>query len=133
QGPGGSVGPQGPQGATGATGTTGATGAPGVTGPTGATGPNITGSSSFAANTGGGLLAVVIGGVPVPLPDNQILPADTTVNGANDEFTVNTAGRYRISYQLNVTASVGIGTRILINNTALVQSTVAPIATLNYS
>lgn len=124
------------QGATGPTGPTGATGpAGGPTGPAGPTGPtgvNVTATSSFAANTSGSVLAVVLAGVLVPLPDAQVLPADITVNGANTVFTVNTAGRYRLSYEVNTTASLASGTTLLINGTANTASTIAPLVSLSH-
>lgn len=124
------------QGATGPTGPTGATGpAGGPTGPAGPTGPtgvNVTATSSFAANTSGSVLAVVLAGVLVPLPDAQVLPADITVNGANTIFTVNTAGRYRLSYEVNTTASLASGTTLLINGTANTASTIAPLVSLSH-
>ncbi len=47
-------------------------------------------STGFAANTSGSVIAVVLGGTPVPLPDAQSLGANVTVNGANNTFTVAT-------------------------------------------
>ena len=104
----------------------------GATGPTGPTGVNVTATSSFAANTSGSVLAVVLAGVLVPLPDAQVLPADITVNGANTVFTVNTAGRYRLSYEVNTTASLASGTTLLINGTANTASTIAPLVSLSH-
>lgn len=131
-GPTGPTGPTGATGATGATGPTGPTGATGATGATGPTGVNVTATSSFAANTSGSVLAVVLAGVLVPLPDAQVLPADITVNGANTIFTVNTAGRYRLSYEVNTTASLASGTTLLINGTANTASTIAPLVSLSH-
>lgn len=116
-------------GATGATGITGATGATGATGPTG---PNITATSAFAANTSGTALTVLVGGTLVPLPDGQLLSPDITVNGANTVFTVTNAGRYQISYNVNTTASLASGTRLLINGAANTASTVAPAVSLSH-
>lgn len=102
------------------------------TGPTGATGPNVTATSAFAANTQGTPVTVVVGGTLVPLPDVQVLSPDITVNGANTVFTVNTAGRYQLSYNVNTTASLASGTRLLINGTPNVASTVAPAVSLSH-
>ena len=76
------------QGALEASQMQGATGPTGATGATGPTGVNVTATSSFAANTSGSVLAVVLAGVLVPLPDAQVLPADITVNAANTASTI---------------------------------------------
>ena len=107
-------------------------GAAGATGPTGPTGPNVTATSAFAANTSGTVLTVILAGTLVPLPNSQILPPDITVNGANTVFTVNTAGRYQLSYAINTTVALASGTRLLINGTPNVASTVAPAVSLSH-
>lgn len=71
-------------------------------------------------------------GTLVPLPDSQVLSPDITVNGANTVFTVNTAGRYQLSYILNTTAALASGTRLLINGAANQASTVAPLLSLSH-
>ena len=103
---------------------------PNINAPTGPTGPAL--SSAFAANTSGSLLPVVVLGVPVPLPDSQVLSPDITVNGANTVFTVNTSGRYRLSYTINTTLALASGTRLLINNTPNQASTLAPLLSLSH-
>lgn len=128
-GPTGTVGSTGATGATGATGSTGATGATGPTGPTGPTGalgPNPTVTAGFAANTSGATITVLGGGTAIPLPNAQLLSADITVNGANTIFTINTAGRYRLSYYVNTTAALLLGTRLVINGSANTVSTISP-------
>lgn len=125
----GATGATGPTGPTGATGVTGATGA---TGPTGPTGANATVTSAYAANTGGSILSVIESGVLVPLPNAQLLSPDVTVNAAGTVFTVNTAGRYRLSYAVNTTAALAGGTRLLINGTANTASTVASLLSLSH-
>lgn len=127
----GVVGVQGATGVTGATGATGVQGTQGPTGVTGSTGTNFTDDSSFAANTTGGVIAVLVGGVLVPLPNSQSLSSNVVINGANDTFTVSRAGRYRISYFVNTTAAVLMTTRVLINGTANTASTVAPVINLS--
>ncbi|HHV12405.1 MAG TPA: collagen-like protein [Clostridiales bacterium] len=142
----GSIGPAGPDGATGTTGATGATGVGGVTGPTGATGatgptgptgamgPNLTATAGFAANTSGTVITVLLGGTNIPLPNAQVFSADIVPNGANTVFTVNTFGRYRISYHINTNASLLMGSRLMINGAANTASTINPaLATSNYS
>ena len=89
-------------------------------------------SSAFAANTSGTALTVLVGGTLVPLPDGQLLSPDITVNGANTVFTVTNAGRYQISYNVNTTASLASGTRLLINGAANTASTVAPAVSLSH-
>ncbi len=133
-GPTGSAGAAGATGATGITGATGATGATGSVGPTGATGalgPNPTATAGFAANTSGATIAVLVGGTAVPLPNAQLLSADITVNGANTIFTINTAGRYRISYHVNTAAALLLGSRLIINGSANTVSSIAPAVSLS--
>ncbi|MGW8457803.1 BclA C-terminal domain-containing protein [Bacillus atrophaeus] len=127
----GVTGPTGVTGATGITGPTGFTGATGVTGPTGITGTGLTATSGFASNTTGGLIAVVAGGTTIPLPSDQNLSADITVNGANTVFTVGPAGRYYISYQINLTAGLLVSSRILINGSAFTSSIISPAVSLS--
>lgn len=103
-----------------------------LTGPTGPTGANFTTTTSFAANTTTGTpLAVVTAGISIPLPDNQVLPAGITVNGTNTVFTVATAGRYRISYSVNLTAGVLLGTRILVNSNPVAASSINAVLSLS--
>ncbi|KAA6453857.1 BclA C-terminal domain-containing protein [Bacillus atrophaeus] len=127
----GVTGPAGFTGATGITGPTGFTGATGVTGPTGITGTGLTATSGFASNTTGGLIAVVASGITIPLPSDQNLSADITVNGANTVFTVGPAGRYYISYQINLTAGLLVSSRILINGSAFTSSIISPAVSLS--
>lgn len=138
-GPTGPTGADGPTGPTGADGPTGPTGADGPTGPTGATGitgapgPNPTATEAFAANTTGGIIAVVLVGTLINLPNSQVLSPDITVNAANTTFTVNTAGLYRISYNINTTAALLMGSRLIINGSTNTVSTLpANIARLNF-
>lgn len=42
-----------------------------------------------------------------------------------------TTGRYRLSYHVNTTAGIIMGTRLLINGTANVASTVSPVLSLS--
>lgn len=127
----GVTGPTGVTGATGITGPIGFTGATGMTGPTGITGTGVTATSGFASNTTGGLIAVVAGGTTIPLPSDQNLSADITVNGANTVFTVGPAGRYYISYQINLTAGLLVSSRILINGSAFTSSIISPAVSLS--
>ncbi|MCY0088732.1 MULTISPECIES: BclA C-terminal domain-containing protein [Bacillus amyloliquefaciens group] len=123
-------GPTGITGATGVSGPTGITGATGVSGPTGITGTSLTATSGYASNTGGGVVAVIVGGTTISLPNEQNLSADITANAANTVFTVAPAGRYYISYHINLTAGLLVSSRILINGTPPASSIIAPVASL---
>lgn len=142
----GDIGSAGPTGATGATGPTGATGVNGITGPTGAAGavgatgpagpigangPNPSATAGFAANTVGSSFLVVLGGTDIPLPSAQQLSADIVPNGTNTVFTVNTAGNYRISYHVNTTAALLMGSRVLISGAANAASVINPVLSLS--
>ncbi|MCY9581013.1 BclA C-terminal domain-containing protein [Paenibacillus alvei] len=74
-------------------------------------------------------MAVVLTGTLVPLPSAQNIGSGITVNGSNDTFTVSTAGRYYITYQINLTAGLLLGSRLLINGTSNVASSIAPVLT----
>ncbi|KAF6545373.1 MULTISPECIES: BclA C-terminal domain-containing protein [Bacillus] len=126
----GATGPTGSTGVTGDTGPTGITGATGGTGPTGSTGTSLTATSGYASNTGGGVVAVIVGGTTISLPNEQNLSADITANAANTIFTVAPEGRYYISYHINLTAGLLVSSRILINGTPPASSIIAPVASL---
>ena len=134
EGAAGAAGPDGAAGVTGATGPTGtagadgATGATGPTGPTGTAGPNPTATAGFAANTQGSSVLVSLGGSPIPLPDDQLLSPGITANAGNTTFTVAAAGTYQISYHVNTTLALLMGTRLVINGVNNVPSTIAPVA-----
>lgn len=130
-GPPGPAGPVGDIGPTGADGPAGAVGPTGSVGPTGATGANVTQTTAFAANTGGGL-TVALGGTPVPLPDNPVLPTGITIDGTNTVFTVAPAGRYRISYVINTTVALLTGAGVFINSTLIPISNI-PVSLLSLS
>jgi hypothetical protein len=83
-------------------------------------------STGFASNTSAAVIAVILGGTAVPLPNNQSLGANITVNGANTLFTVAQAGRYRISYAVNTTAAVLVSSRILVNGAPSPAGTFTP-------
>ena len=123
-GPTGADGAAGLAGIAGAAGAAGPTGATGLTGPTGATGPAL--SSAFAANTQGSSVLVALGGTPIALPNAQLLSPDITVNAGNTVFTVAAPGTYQISYHVNTTAALLMGTRLVINGTNSVPSTINP-------
>ncbi len=131
----GAIGPTGPQGkpgaagATGPAGATGATGPEGPAGPAGATGPSLI--SAYAANTKGPTLQVSTGGTPIPLPDAQLLSPEITVSPDNTVFTVSKSGIYLITYHVNITAALKMGTRLMYNNVRMEDSVIAPLASLS--
>ena len=134
----GPTGPTGPDGAAGAAGPTGpdgaagAIGATGPTGPTGAAGPNPTATAGFAANTQGSTILVPLGGAAVPLPNAQVLSPDITANAGSTVFTVAAAGTYQISYHVNTTLSLLLGTRLVINGVNNTASTIAPVVSTSH-
>ena len=130
RGPRGPEGPQGVEGPAGPPGPEGPAGPPGPEGPEGPPGPVITETSGFAANTTGAAIAVVLGGTPVPLPSAQNLNG-ITPNGANTVFTVTETGRYFIEYNVNFTAGLLIGARLLINGAPLAVSQRNPLLTVS--
>ena len=132
-GPAGATGATGPAGIVGAAGAAGATGSTGASGATGATGPNPTATAGFAANTQGSSILVALGGTPIALPNAQVLSPDITVNAGNTVFTVVTPGTYQISYHVNTTIGLLMGTRLVINGANSTPSTINPvISTSNF-
>jgi len=97
---------------------------PNINAPTGPTGHAL--SSAFAANTQGSSVLVALGGTPIALPNAQLLSPDITVNAGNTVFTVATAGTYQISYHVNTTLALPMGTRLVINSISHAASTIAP-------
>jgi len=126
----GAAGPAGPDGPDGPAGPTGETGPAGPTGPPAPT-PPPSATAGFAANTSGGLITVLLGGTDIAFPNVQLFSPDMTLTGGNTTVTVNTAGLYRVSYHVNTTAAVLLGTRLVINGGILTQSMVPPALTLS--
>ena len=83
-----------------------------------------------AANTTSEVIAVVLGGTNVPLPNDQMLNT-FTVNGANDTFTVPATGTYLISYRVSTTAALGISSRVNRSGVPIDASIIAPIVSLS--
>ncbi|MED1634324.1 hypothetical protein NQS36_13265 [Bacillus sp. C1(2022)] len=111
----GQAGPQGPTGPTGAT---------------GATGTSVTENSMYASNTIGSTILVVLGGSPIPLPNNQSLDG-FIANGSNTTFTVPVTGRYYLSYQINTTASLLAGSRLTLNGSPISGSIISPAVAIS--
>ena len=105
-------------------------GATGPTGPPGEPGPKPTSTAGFAANTIGSIISTLLGPGPVPLPNAQVLSPDITVNGTNTVFTVATAGRYRISYQINTTLALLVGSRLVVNGSVYPPSEISSVVSL---
>ncbi|HOO13415.1 MAG TPA: collagen-like protein, partial [Bacillota bacterium] len=103
----------------------------GPPGPQGLPGVSATETSGFAASTSGGDIDVIIGGTPVPLPDAQNLSPDITPNGDSTVFTVGPAGRYYISYNVNLTLGILLGARLVINGAPNTASTINPVLVLD--
>ena len=77
------------------------------------------------ANTTSALIAVVVGGTDIPLPNNQNLNT-FTVDGTNTEFTVPVTGEYLVSYAVATTISLAISSRVLQNGAPIAASVVSP-------
>jgi hypothetical protein len=76
---------------------------------------------------------VALGGTSIALPDAQLLSPGITVNAGNTVFTVAEAGTYQISYHVNTTLALLMGTRLVINGVNSVPSTINPvISTSNF-
>ena len=95
----------------------------------GAAGPGLI--SAYAANTRGPRLQVATGGTPIPLPDAQLLSPEITVSPDNTVFTLNKSGNYLITYHVNITAALQMGTRLMIDNLSAGDSVIAPVASIS--
>ena len=71
------------------------------------------------------------GGTPIPLPDAQLLSPEITVNPDSTVFTVSKSGNYLITYHVNITAALKMGTRLMINNSSVNDSVIAPVASIS--
>lgn len=142
QGPVGETGPTGPEGLPGPVGAQGDAGLQGTKGPVGIEGivgltgvpaptPPPTATAGFFANTEGGLISVIVAGTNLSFPSVQLTSSDIMLTDSNTLFTLNTAGLYRISYHVNTTAAVLLGTRLVINGGDVIQSTVPPAIALS--
>ncbi|WP_242968939.1 BclA C-terminal domain-containing protein [Marasmitruncus massiliensis] len=61
------------------------------------------------------------------MADSQNLSADITPDGTDTVFTVGPAGRYMISYEVNMTAAALVGSQLLINGTPSAASIDQPV------
>jgi hypothetical protein len=71
-------------------------------------------------------MAVILGGTPVALPDNTRV-AGIAISGASSSFTVHETGTYYISYTINLTSDLLMGSRITRNGIPIMQSDEVPI------
>lgn len=131
----GATGPTGPAGPNGAIGTVGTNGAIGPTGTFAPTSTTTTAGSAANINTLGTILTVPLSGtLTLSLPNAQIFSPDITVSGANSVFTVANAGTYRLSYSVNTTLALLLGTRLLVNGSPLAGSIISPLVSVsNYN
>jgi hypothetical protein len=136
----GSDGPQGPQGPTGPEGPQGPQGGPGVqgdTGPRGQVGPQgPAGDVSFlgagtasSVQRASGSDATVAGGADIPFSGPTSNGANISHDSFTTRFTVDTAGRYRITATVNVTAGTGSALAVAVNGTVRVATNVSILST----
>lgn len=118
QGDKGDLGPVGPAGPAGPQGIQGSQGPIGPAGPAGA---GSTGTYAYAGNAMGTSIAVILGGTSVPLPDHQRLSGFSS-DGSSMIFTANETGTYYISYTINLTQDMLMGTRMTRNGASITQS-----------
>ena len=113
---------QGPTGATGPTGPTGPAGAAGATGPAGLA---VTATAAYLTSTGGQTVSVLKDGAAISMSDIVRNSPDISISNGKD-ITVNTPGRYLISYNVNTSLPSNAGTRLMINGMANPASVIAP-------
>jgi hypothetical protein len=83
-----------------------------------------------ANNTTSAVIAVVLGGTPIPLPDNQNLNT-FTVDGTDTVFTVPTTGEYLINYAVATTVALLVSSRVLQNGAPIAASVITPVVAEN--
>ncbi|MDR1629543.1 MAG: hypothetical protein LBS36_04950 [Oscillospiraceae bacterium] len=77
------------------------------------------------------MITVLVGGTTISFPSTQLLSSDITLTSGNTLFTVNTAGFYRVSYHINTTASLLMGSRLVVNAANIPQSTIPPVVSIS--
>lgn len=130
-GPTGAEGPAGADGQDGAAGPEGAAGPPGPEGPQGPAGTGVVGHG-FAKNTAGGIVAVVLGGTPIPLSGVQNLGPGWAVNGSSTTMTIPETGTYRLTYDINLTHGLLTGTQVVANGVPVPGTIISPVLTLSH-
>lgn len=71
------------------------------------------------------MIAVVLSGTHIPLPNDQQL-TNVAVNEANDTFTIQQSGTYELEYDVFFTTPLLVSSRILLNGTELPDSAINP-------
>lgn len=88
-------------------------------------------TAGFAANSNGATIAVILTGTAVPFPDSQSFSHDISINQDNTVFSVQSTGRYYISYSINLVEAQMLGARLMVNGEAVKASTIEPINAMN--
>ena len=99
------------------------------TGPTGATGPAglpVTATSAYLASISGQTISVLADGAVIPMSEVMRKSSDIKSTPTGTQLTVNTPGRYLISYNVNTSLPSNAGTRLMINGKADPASVIAP-------
>lgn len=80
----------------------------------------------FASNNISAIIAVVLGGTQVPLPDNQSLNGGFVANVGNTAFTVPSSGLYLVNYNLYLTTPLLVSTGVGVNGVTSPATTHIP-------
>lgn len=89
----------------------------GPTGPVGPQGPILTPVIGYASNNAQPSIPITLTGTAIPLPDNQNLSPEITVDGTDTVFTISQDGLYRITYSINIVTPKVIAAYLLVNGT----------------
>ena len=77
------------------------------------------------------MITVLVAGTDISFPSTQLLSPDITLSSDKTLFKVNTTGLYRVSYHVNTTAAVALGTRLVISGGNIPQATIPPAIDLS--
>lgn len=77
------------------------------------------------------MIAVVLSGTDIPLPNDQQLN-NVTVNVGSNTFTVQQSGTYELEYHVYLTTPILVSSRIQVNGTQITDSVVNPVVPTNY-
>jgi hypothetical protein len=84
-----------------------------------------------AGNDTSAVIAVILGGTNVPLPNGQALQG-ISVDGTNTLFTVANTGTYLVNFKVQTTAAILASARVLVNGAPLTnQLTFVPTVATN--
>ena len=95
-------------------------------GPTGPTGLPVTATSAYLASISGQTISVLADGAVIPMSEVMRKSLDIKSTPTGTQLTVNTPGRYLISYNVNTSVPSNAGTRLMINGKADPASVIAP-------